>query len=87
MVIVRTSLPQAELASPAISADLDIQFAGQTVHYSHVELHRSQHGQDVEIKGTIPATCSDFKIDRPSFLTVPIHNELPVDFDTTWRPE
>ncbi len=40
-----------------------------------------EHGKDVEITGTIPATCSDFKIERPSFLTIPIHNEIPVDFD------
>lgn len=87
MVIVRTSLPQSEMAAPTISADLEVQLAGQTAHYSHVQLHRTQHGQDVEIKATIPATCSDFKIDRPSFLTVPIHNEIPVDVDVTWRPQ
>jgi len=87
MVTVRTSLPQSELNSPTISADLDVQFAGQTAHYSHVELHRTRHGGDVEITGTIPATCSDFKIDRPSFLTIPIHNEIPVDFDALWSPE
>jgi hypothetical protein len=86
MVIVRTSLPQAELTSPTISADLEIQFAGQTARYSHVPLHRVQHGKDVEITGTIPATCSDFKIERPSFLTVPIHNEIPVDLDVVWSP-
>ncbi|MGB6608833.1 MAG: hypothetical protein WBE63_03795 [Acidobacteriaceae bacterium] len=44
------------------------------------------HGADVEITGTVPATCSDFKIDRPSFLTVPIRNEIPVTVDATWRP-
>jgi hypothetical protein len=87
MVIVRTSLPQSELTSASINADLEVQFAGQTVHYSHVQLRRSQHGKDVEITGTIPATCSDFKIERPSFLTVPIHNEIPVDVDAVWSPE
>jgi len=87
MVLVRTSLPQAELNSPVISADLEVQFAGQTAHYTHVQLHRTQHGNDVEITGTIPATCSDFKIERPSFLTVPIHNEIPVDFDVLWHPQ
>lgn len=87
MVIVRTSLPQSEMNSSVMSADLEVQFAGQTAHYSHVQLHRTQRGSDVEITGTIPATCSDFKIDRPSFLTVPIHNEIPVDFDVLWQPE
>jgi hypothetical protein len=87
MVIVRTTLPQSELSSPTVDADLQIQFAGQTVHYSHVPFQRKAHGSDIEISGTIPATCSDFKITRPSFLTIPIHNEIPVTVDLTWRPE
>jgi hypothetical protein len=51
-----------------------------------VPLQRTVRGTDVEITGTVPATCSDFKIDRPSFLTVPIRNEIPVTVDATWRP-
>jgi len=86
MVMVRTHLAQASLGAPIIDADLEIQFAGQTVHYSHVPLHRTAHGNEVEITGTIPATCSDFKIERPSFLAVPIHNEIPITVDTTWQP-
>jgi hypothetical protein len=39
----------------------------------------------VRITVTIPATCSDFKIDRPSFFTVPIKNEIPVRVDMMWR--
>jgi hypothetical protein len=42
-------------------------------------------GNSVRISGTIPATCSDFKIDRPSFLTVPIKNEIPVKVEMTWH--
>ena len=87
MVIVRTHLPQSALDAATIDADLEVQFAGQTAHYSHVPLHRTAHGNDVQITGTVPATCSDFKIDRPSFLTVPIRNEIPVTVDTTWRPQ
>jgi len=87
MVMVRTHLAQAALNQPIIDADLEVEFAGQTAHYAHVPLHRTSHGNDVEIMGTVPATCSDFKIDRPSFLTVPIRNEIPVTVDTTWKPE
>lgn len=86
MVVVRTRIPQQEINSPNIDADLEVQFAGQTAHYSHVPLHRTRKGDEVEITGTIPATCSDFRIDRPSFLTIPIHNEIPVTVDTTWKP-
>jgi hypothetical protein len=87
MVMVRTHLAQAALNQATIDADLEVQFAGQTAHYAHVTLSRTSHSGEVEITGTIPATCSDFKIDRPSFLTVPIRNEIPVTLDTTWKPE
>jgi hypothetical protein len=86
MVIVRTHLPPSAMAAATLDADLEVEFAGQTSHYSHVELHRVARGNDVEITGSVPATCSDFKIDRPSFLAVPIRNEIPVTVDTTWHP-
>ena len=85
MVIVRTQFPEAATTSPTIYADLEVQFAGQTAHYKHVPFQRVTQGNEVRIMGTIPATCSDFKIDRPSFLTVPIKNEIPVRVDMTWR--
>src|ERR1035438_1442402 len=36
MVTVRTRLPESAAGSATIKADLEIQFAGQTVHYSQV---------------------------------------------------
>lgn len=87
MVIVRTHIPESATSASTVDADLEVQFAGQTAHYAHVAFHRILKGKDVEITGTIPATCSDFKIDRPSFLAVPIRNEIPVAVDTTWQPE
>lgn len=87
MVIVRTHFSEAAIASPAMYADLDVQFGGQTMHYRHIAFQRVMDGSDVRITGTIPATCSDFKIVRPSFLTVPIKNEIPVRVDMTWRKE
>ena len=84
MVIVRTQFPEAATESPTIYADLEVQFAGQTAQYKHVPFQRTAQGKEVHISGTIPSTCSDFKIDRPSFLTVPIKNEIPVRVDMTW---
>ena len=86
MVVVRAHLPQSELNDSTLYADLTVQFAGQTVHYSHVPFQRKAHGIDVEITGSIPATCTDFKITPPSFLMVPIHNDIPVTVDLTWQP-
>jgi hypothetical protein len=85
MVVVRTSFAEAAIAAPTIDADLEIELAGQTAHYSHVVFQRVAEGNSVHISGTIPAVCSDFKIDRPSFLTVPIKNEIPVKVEMTWH--
>ncbi len=85
MVVVRTTFPEPATNAATIDADLAVEFAGQTAHYSHVQFQRSAQGNEVHISGTIPATCSDFKIDRPSFLTVPIKNEIPVKVDMTWH--
>jgi hypothetical protein len=87
MVVVRTKFPEAEISSPTLHLDLEIQFAGQAVHYKEVPFQRVTEGKDVRITGTIPATVSDFKIDPPKLLTIPIKNEIPVKVDMTWRPQ
>lgn len=85
MVIVRARFPSAEMASPTIYADLQVQFAGQTVHYTHEPFRRTSRGTELRITGTVPATCSDFKIKKPSLFTIQIKNQIPVSVDTTWR--
>jgi len=85
LIEVRVHFSQAEIDAPWIHASLEVQFAGQTAHYSQVPFQRVQQGNEVRITGTIPLTCSDFKIDRPSFLTVPIKNEIPVRVDMQWH--
>lgn len=85
MVVVRTRIPEQTPPSGTIYVDLEVQFAGQTAHYSHVPFQKTTSGSEVRITGTVPATCSDFKIDPPSFLTIPIKNEIPVKVDMTWK--
>lgn len=86
MVVVHVRFPENEASESWIHANLEVQFAGQTTHYSQVPFQRVAQGNEVRITGTIPLTCSDFKIDRPSFLTVPIKNEIPVRVDMSWHP-
>jgi len=87
MVSVRTRLPETASASATVHVDLEIQFAGQTVQYKQVLLQLATQGNQIRISGTIPATLSDFKIDPPSLLAVPVKNEMPVRLDMTWRPQ
>lgn len=86
MIVVRTEMPESELNSPVVDANLEVQFAGQTAHYQNVAFQVSKQGNARRITGTIPAKCSDFKIDPPKLLTMPIKNEIPVTVDATWHP-
>ncbi len=87
MVTVRTRLPEADSNLPTIHADLEVQFAGQTAHYKQVPLQLTKQGNDIHVSGTIPATLSDFKIEPPTLLTLPVRNEIPIHLDMTWRQE
>lgn len=87
MVTVRTTLPASAAEGTAIKADLEIQFAGQTAHYTQVPFELAKQGTEMHITGTIPATLSDFKIEPPSLLTIPVKNEIPVRIKMTWSPQ
>jgi hypothetical protein len=84
MVIVRIQLPEKDLAAPTIHADLHIWFAGQNVEYRQVPLQEVTKGDEMQVSGTIPLKCSDFKIPRPTLLAMPIKNSVPVTVETTW---
>jgi hypothetical protein len=87
MVTVRTHLPESASNSTTLKVDLEIQFAGQTAHYQQIPLAVTTQGAEKHIVGTIPAALTDFKIDPPSLLTMPVKNEIPVHVDMTWSPQ
>ncbi|HSY93807.1 MAG TPA: YceI family protein [Candidatus Binatus sp.] len=87
MVTVRTHLPESAATATTIQADIEIQFAGQTAHYKQVAFAVVTKGNETELTGTIPATLTDFKIDPPSLLTIPVKNEVPIRVEMTWSPQ
>jgi len=87
IVSVRTQLAETASRSATIQADLEIQFAGQTAQYKQVPFQLATQGNQIRISGAIPATLTDFKIDPPSLLALPVKNEIPVRVEMTWRPQ
>jgi hypothetical protein len=85
-VTVRTRLSESAITSATITLDLEVQFAGQSFEYKRVPFERSAQGSETRITGTIPAKLTDFQIDPPTLLTMPIKNEIPVRVDLSWRP-
>ena len=85
VVSVRFRLQESELNSPTIYCDLEVQFAGNTAHYTHVPFQQTIQGNAHHITGVVPSTLTDFKIPPPTFLTVPIKNEIPVKVDLLWQ--
>jgi len=85
MVQVRTRLPESDEDATTVRADLEIQFAGQTAQYKQITFQLTRQGSDIQLSGTIPAKLSDFKIEPPSLLTLPVKNDMPVRVEMTWR--
>jgi hypothetical protein len=87
IVTVRTRLPEGAARSDTVYADLEIEFAGQAARYAGVPFHAVINGDEARVSGMIPATVSDFKIDPPTLLTIPIKNDIPVYVESTWHRE
>jgi len=87
MVIVRTQLPESDLKGGSVQANLTVQFAGQTAHYSNVPFKLVPEGKSIRVVGTIPTTVSDFKIKPPELLAMPSNNNIPVNVDMTWKEQ
>jgi hypothetical protein len=87
LVTVRTRLPESAAGSETINADLQVEFAGQSVQYKQVPFQQMTQGDHVWITGAIPAKVSDFKIDPPSLFTVAIKNDIPVNVEMAWQRE
>jgi hypothetical protein len=52
-----------------------------------VRLEVVTQGEGKKITGTIPTTLTDFKIDPPSLLTLPVKNDIPVRVEMIWSPQ
>jgi hypothetical protein len=87
LVSVRTHLPELAATSSTINVDLEIQFSGQTAQYKQVAFKIVTQAGETHIAGTIPATLSDFKIDPPSLLTMPVKNDIPIRVEMTWKQQ
>jgi hypothetical protein len=87
LITVRTHLPDDASSLSTIKADLEVQFAGQTIQYKQIAFQHVVRGDDTVITGTIPLTLTDFRIDPPTLLALPVKNEIPVRVEMKWRPE
>ena len=85
LVQVRTHLPESAAGLPTVNADLAIEFAGQKMEYKQVPFQLAIHGNEAKLSGIIPMTLTDFKIDPPSLLTLPVKNEVPIRVEMTWH--
>jgi hypothetical protein len=87
IISVRTRLPEQAAPSAMVKADLQIQFAGQTVEFKEISFELMRQGREIHVTGTIPATLTDFKIPPPSLLSIPIKNDIPIHVDAIWQEQ
>src|ERR1700679_2855204 len=78
--------PSGKAIPGEISADLEIQFAGQKVNYSKVKLGMvSLEPGQVRVTAVISLSLKAFDITPPSLLGVPIEDSVPIQLDMTWK--
>ena len=65
LVTVRTRLPETLAGATTINADLEVEFAGQTVQYKQVPLQQVTEGDQVRITGDDSNESFRFQ-DRPA---------------------
>jgi len=85
LISVRTTMAESALHAGTIHVDLEIQFAGQTMHYKQLPFELTASGNTIRLSGTIPATLADFKIDAPTLLSIPIKGQIPIRVEMTWK--
>lgn len=84
MVVVKVKLPQ-DLPASGLTVSAEVGFAGKTHVYDNVAIAAIVKERTASTKGRIPMKLSDFGIERPRLLAVPIDDDVPVDFELTWN--
>lgn len=69
------------------AAELDVDFAGKSVHYAAVPFEAVAEGTLLKVHGTVPMKLTDFSIPAPSLLAVAVKDEVPVDVTLWWKHE
>jgi hypothetical protein len=71
---------------PAILlGDLSVEFAGKTVEYPKVRLEAKEWtSQSVRVTGGFSLSLKAYGIERPSLLTMPIEDAVPIRLDMVW---
>ena len=82
---MRNRLPEAALTLQP-STHPEIQFAGQTAQFKQVPFQLATRGNEIKYRDN-SATLTDFKIEPPARLTVPVKNAIPVRVEMTRRPQ
>jgi len=84
MITVKFKVAKKDLVSnPLISPEIN--FAGKTHTYNQIKFALTKEGSQYKVTGKLPLVLSDFNIERPTLLTVPIEDATPLDIETQWK--
>ena len=84
IVCINTPIKAKDPSAPRFeSVWIDVEDGGATLNLIGIVVKDAK----TKLTGTIPATLSDFKIDPPTLLTLPVKNEMPVRVEMTWHSQ
>lgn len=84
MVIVRTEIPAADLKNGKTKRPMTVELNGVSHELpGQLDIEMKPDGS-ADVKGQIVAHFSDFKMERPALLAVPVKDEFVVTFESHW---
>ena len=81
----RVTLPAGDALNAKI--DVEITFAGVTKKYDGLQVDWKKNGLNWLATGKWVLKLSDFKIERPALLLVPVDDAFQMTFSQTWQPQ
>lgn len=84
MVVLRIKT-SAPAPTKDFSADVSVEFAGEKRLLPQIPFKVTMQGDKQSVDGTIPLVLSEFRVERPSLLTMAVEDRVPVAFHSVWQ--
>ncbi|MCB0377229.1 MAG: YceI family protein [Bdellovibrionales bacterium] len=83
LVKFNVTVPEGNLKSD-FKSDVEVELAGVKQTLKDIPFTVKKDGNQFSVSSKFAIQLTKFKIERPKLLTIPIDDEVPIDFTSTW---
>ncbi|MCB0355873.1 MAG: hypothetical protein KDD40_02640, partial [Bdellovibrionales bacterium] len=85
LIQFKVDMPQSEFDKEFV-ANVEINFAGQKHNYKDVKFKVKKSADKYLVDTDMQLLLTDYNIERPKLLAIPIDNEMPISIHAVWKP-